>query len=164
VYLIYLPSIKPSRAPNDTTLNVLLRIDWVGFTLSAGALVTFVMAMTFGGSTWAWNDHRTIATFCVSGALIILTVLQQHYLLFTKANQRMVPPGYIIKDRSQILLMIETATAALNIYIPLYYLSLYFQFTRGDDAVKASIRLLPFVLILVTTNMASGFFFPKINY
>jgi hypothetical protein len=147
-----------------TALKQLVAMDWLGFFLSTGSLVCFVAALTFGGSTWAWSDGRTIATFVVFGVLLILTVIQQRLHLFTTSEARMVPPGLIIKNRSQVLLNIQTAATVTNIYVPLYYIPLYFQFVHGDTAMMAAVRLLPFILILVTTNMAAGFCLARIGY
>lgn len=139
-------------------------MDWAGFILSTGSLVCFVLALTFAGSTWAWDDNRTIATFVVFGVLLILTVIQQRFILFTTREARMIPPGHILKNRTQVLLNIQTAATVTNIYVPLYYIPLYFQFVHGDTAMMAAVRLLPFILILVTVNMASGYFLPRIGY
>lgn len=142
----------------------LAALDWIGFSLFSGALVSLSLVMTFAGSLWNWDDGRSIATWVVFGVLMILTALQQRFKLFTSSENRMLPPGHILKSRSQILFNIQTAATVSNIYIPLYYIPLYFQFVHGDSAIKAAVRLLPFILVLVSTNMASGGSLPKIGY
>ncbi|KAF2846067.1 putative efflux pump antibiotic resistance protein [Plenodomus tracheiphilus IPT5] len=164
VYIVYLPSLKPPGASSMSALKQLLAMDWVGFILSTGSLVCFVSALTFGGSTWAWSDGRTISMFVVFGVLLLLTVVQQRLHIFTTPEARMVPPARIITNRSQVLLNIQTAATVTNIFIPLYYIPLYFQFVHGDTAMMAAVRLLPFILILVTTNMAAGFCLARIGY
>ncbi|KAF4635521.1 hypothetical protein G7Y89_g2577 [Cudoniella acicularis] len=72
--------------------------------------------------------------------------------------------GRIVKNRTQILLNLQPAAAVTNIFVPVYYIPLYFQFIQGETPVKSSVRLLPFILFLVTTNVASGFLLPKIGY
>lgn len=164
IYLIYLPSVKGPGASEKSIVRELLNMDWAGFILSTGAVVSFVMVLTFAGSLWAWNSRQTIATFVVFGVLLILTTVQQHFLIFTTRETRMVPPSYILQNRSQVLLNIETAATITNVFVPLYYIPLYFQFVHGDTAIMAAVRLLPFVLILVCTNMVSGLLLPKIGY
>lgn len=164
MYFLYLPSLKPAGSSSKGGWQQFVAMDWPGFILSTGSLVCLVAGLTFGGSTWAWSDGRTIATLIMFGVLLLLTVIQQRLHLFTTIEARMVPPGRIIRNRCQVLLNIQTATTVANIYIPLYYIPLYFQFVHGDSAMMAAIRLLPFILILVTTNMAAGFFLVKIGY
>jgi hypothetical protein len=164
VYLFCLPSVAPPGSADGSPVKRLVNMDWTGFTLSAGSLVCLVMGLTFGGDSWEWSDGRTIATFVVSGSLLFLTFIQQRFAIFTTPETRMSPPGYLLKNRSQILLNIQTAATVTNIFVPLYYIPLYFQFVHGDTAIKAAVRLLPFILLLVATNMASGYLLPTIGY
>ena len=62
----------------------------------------------------------------------------------------MFPPGHILRNRTQVLLNINTAMAAANIYVPVYYIPLYFSFTRGDSELMAAVRLLPYICFLAT--------------
>ncbi|KAF7590324.1 hypothetical protein BBP40_002974 [Aspergillus hancockii] len=164
VYIFYLPSVKPPGASSVNVWKRLGAMDWTGFVLSTGALVCFVMVLTFDGTLWSWGDGRSIAVWVVFGVLLITTVVQQKFKLLTDDEHRMVPPGRILKNRSQVLINIETAATVANIYMPLYYIPLFFQFVQGDSAIKAAVRLLPFILILVSTNMASGALLPRIGY
>jgi hypothetical protein len=139
-------------------------LDWTGFIGGAGAIVSFTMALTFGGSIWAWNNGRTIATFVVSGVLLILTLLQQYFVLFITREARMFPPRYILKDRTLILLNIATAAASANIFVPVYYIPIYFIFVYDDSALMAAVRLLPYIVFLTSTNLTSGALLPRISY
>lgn len=139
-------------------------MDWIGFLLSSGAMVCFVVVLTLSGARWPWGDGRSIATWVVFAVLLVATVVQQRFMLLTDGEHRMSPPSRILNNRTHILLNIQTAATVANIYVPLYYIPLYFQFVRGDTAVKAAVRLLPFILLLVCTNMASGALLPRIGY
>jgi hypothetical protein len=139
-------------------------MDWAGFIGFTGALVCITLVLTFAGSLWAWNNNRTIAAFVVSGVILILMLLQQYFVLFTTRDARMFPPRHILKDKTLILLNAACACAAANIYIPAYYIPIYFVFTRGDSALMAAVRLLPYIVFLSATNMAAGVLLAKINY
>ncbi|KAM0811150.1 putative MFS drug efflux transporter protein [Seiridium cardinale] len=142
VYIFYLPRAKPAGSAETPALKKLRALDWTGFIDSTGAVVSLTMVLTFAGSTWGWSNGRTIATFVVSGVLFILTFLQQYF----------------------ILLNINPAMAATNIYVPVYYIPIYFAFTHGDSAMMAAVRLLPCICFLASLNMASGILLPSINY
>jgi hypothetical protein len=163
-YIFYLPSVKPPSAPANSILRRLRTLDWVGFTGSIGTVVGFSMVLTFAGSTWAWNDHRTITTFVVSGILFIGTFLQQYFVLFTTCEARMFPPGYILKDWTLIMLNVVTAAATANIFVPVYFIPIYFLFVDGDSALMAAVRRLPYIVFLTLMNMSSGALLPRINY
>ncbi|KAF2802153.1 MFS general substrate transporter [Mytilinidion resinicola] len=164
VFFLYLPSATLPQDANTSTLGKLRRMDWIGFLLSTATIVGFTLVLTFAGTAWAWSDSRTIATFVVSGLLFILTILQQSFLLFTTAETRMTPATHLLRNRSLALAGLETFAAAMNIFVPLYYIPLYFQLVHGDTAIKAAVRLLPFVMILVSANIASGALLLRINY
>lgn len=163
-YIFYLPPVKPPGAPNTSVFSRLKALDWVGFIGGTGAMVSFVMALTFAGSIWAWNDSRTIATFVVAGLLLILVLLQQYFVVFTTRPARMFPPRHLLKDKELILLNIVTAAGATNIYVPVYYIPVYCSFVHGDSALMAAVRLLPYICFLASMNMLSGAFLPRISY
>jgi hypothetical protein len=164
IYILWLPWVKPGGVHDRPALEKFKSLDWVGFLLATAAMVAFTMVLTFAGSTWSWNDHRTIALFVVMGVLFILTFLQQYFMLFTNTEDRMVPPSHVLLNKTQVLLYINTAVAATNIYVPLFYLPQYFSFTRGDSTMLAAIRLLPFIAFLASGTMFSGSMLPKINH
>jgi predicted MFS family arabinose efflux permease len=122
------------------------------------------MVLTFAGATWEWDDGRTIALFVVFGALLSLLIVQQRFNLLTSADNRMFPPGRLLRSRSQVLLNIEMFCFNAAIFIPLYYIPNYFQFVHSDSAIMAAVRLLPFVIVLVVTNIFAGMLLPKIGY
>ncbi|EED19841.1 efflux pump antibiotic resistance protein, putative [Talaromyces stipitatus ATCC 10500] len=163
-YIFYLPSVKPPGAPDTSVFARLRNLDWIGFIGGTGAMLSFVMALTFAGSIWAWNDGRTITTFVVAGVLLILVLLQQYFVLFTNRPARMFPPRHILKDSTLILLNIVTAAGATNIYVPVYYIPVYCSFVHGDSALMAAVRLLPYICFLASMNMLSGAFLPRISY
>ncbi|KAH8596288.1 major facilitator superfamily domain-containing protein [Bisporella sp. PMI_857] len=163
-YLFLLQPVRPPGAPDTSALARTKSLDWAGFTLSTGAMVSFTMALTFAGSIWRWGDGRTIATFVVSGVLLILTILQQYFVFLTTCEMRMFPPKHILNDYTLLLLNVVTAAGATNIYVPLYYIPVYFVFVHGDTALMAAVRLLPYISFLASMNMLSGALLPRISY
>ncbi|KAF3904975.1 hypothetical protein AA313_de0200989 [Arthrobotrys entomopaga] len=161
VYFWLLPSVQPESSL--TTKQKLGRLDYLGALLSAGMWSTFVMAFTFGGAQWAWGDGRTIAMFVVFGVILISFVLQQYFTLFTTSEDR-VFPGQFLRRRSFVLLYILTSTPAAGVFVPAYFIPLYFQFSKGDSAIDAAVRLLPFVFLLVAFVMLNGFVMPVFGY
>lgn len=45
----------------------------------------------------------------------------------------------------------------------MYFIPIYFQFTNGDSALKAAVRLFPFVIVAISVNLASGYFLSVIK-
>jgi hypothetical protein len=66
--------------------------------------------------------------------------------------------------RTTVLLFITTGVSSTAAFIVIYYVPLYFQFTRGDDALGSAVRLLPIVFTLVFGVVAGGIALTKVGY
>ncbi|KZM20793.1 uncharacterized protein EKO05_0010858 [Ascochyta rabiei] len=152
-FILYLPPIRPMQGVSIQAR--LVSIDIVGFFLGAGMWISFLLAFTMAGGQWPWNDGRTIATFVVFGVVLVLYMLQQYFSVFTTPARRAFPV-HLLHDRTQVLLYVVTAAGTTTLYVVVYYIPLYFQFVKNDEALMAAVRLLPFVVIGVTVNLISG--------
>ncbi|KAL4909245.1 hypothetical protein BDW74DRAFT_174443 [Aspergillus multicolor] len=161
VYLFYLPSIHPGAG--ESLRNRFVRLDYVGFVLSAGMGVAFAMGFISAGGMWAWGDGRTIALIVVFVMLLAAYALQQYLCIFTTAATRSFP-GHLLRSRTQILLYITTTCANTGMFFTTYYIPIYFQFTQNDSSLMAAVRLLPYLLVTITCNLATGWALPKVQY
>lgn len=146
-----------------SVVNKFKQIDWLGSLLNGAIYATWVMALTFGGSQWPWGDGRTIAMFVLSGVLVVLFFLQQHFLIMTTARQRIFPLEFL-KSRTLSLLWLATCTTSAAQYIAIYFIPLFFEFTTQDTALHAAIRLLPFIALWFAAILFSGAMLPKVGY
>ena len=156
-----LPSIQPK--PGFSTLKKVFNIDILGATLLAGIFAMFIIPLTLAESSWAWGNARTITCLVLCGALTVIFIVQQAFSIFTTPEQRIFPVE-LLYSRTVILLFISTAATSTNLFIPVYYIPIYFQFTHGDGPIHAAVRLLPFVCVGVFTTMLSGGMMPKFGY
>jgi hypothetical protein len=157
VYIFLFP--KHNAQPQTPGPTKLARIDWVGAVLNATVFTLFQVVLTFAGSTWKWNQAGPIALWVVFGASLITFVVQQVFSFFTTPERRIFPIHFL-KSRTQILLYTSTAASSAGLVIAVYYLPLFFQFTRGDSAIRASVRLLPFITVTVFFIMFTGGLLP----
>jgi hypothetical protein len=81
-----------------------------------------------------------------------------------QTKERRVFPVEMLFMRTTVLLFILIATSAALAFVTLYYIPLYFQFTRGDSALKSAIRLLPVIFTLVFGSVAGGILITKIGF
>jgi len=157
VYFIIFPSRNPRT--DISIVQKLAEIDFVGAILNGAVFVLFMIVVTFGGSTYAWNSGASISLWVVWGSCLIAYVLQQYFSIFTTPERRIFPVHFL-KSRSLVLLYISTAAAAAANSVTLYYVPLFFQFTRHDSALKAGVRLLPFICLFIFCVMLSGGLLP----
>lgn len=121
------------------------------------------MAINFGGTLYAWNSGQIIALFVVAGILTIVFALQQAFSIFTRNQDRMFPVHFL-RNKEAVLLFVITAAGNCAAFIPIYYIPLYFQFTRGDAALKAAVRLLPLICTISATILVNGALMSKFGY
>jgi len=147
---------------NKSTRSKLMRIDWLGTILNAGIFIMFVVALIFSGTIYKWGSGSAITLWVVMGVLVILFGIQQAFCIFTTSQDRLLPVQFL-KSRTMVLVYIGTACAAAANGVFIYYIPLFFQFTKGDTALKAAVRLLPFIIPYITFVMISGGLLPVIG-
>ncbi|CAG8953680.1 hypothetical protein HYFRA_00006569 [Hymenoscyphus fraxineus] len=153
VYLFMLPSKDPR--PGVSLKNRCKELDYLGGFLTIAAFVLGVMALSMGGVTWPWNDGKVIGMFVASGILFILLGFQQVYAILTTPTRRIFPIEFF-KSRTILILFAMTAAGGTAIFIPIYMIPIFFQFTRGDGALEAGVRLLPFIMLMIFAVIANG--------
>jgi hypothetical protein len=141
----------------------LAEIDYIGAIAFIGAYISGIMAIAFGGLLYPWGDSRIIGTFVCSGVLFILFFIQQEHMIFTTYSRRLFPMQYL-RSKEMILLFIETAAAGTSSFVPIYFIPLFFQFVKGDGALKAGVRLLPFIVPMVVFNLVNGIGMSALGY
>jgi MFS family permease len=158
--LIYLsPTNQPQ--PTKTMKEKFAQMDWLGIILIAAVYVTYVVAMTFGGAIWPWSDGRFIATITVCAVVLVIFVLTQYFSILTKDR---IFPAQFLRRRSLILLYVGTAASATSMVVGAYFIPLYFQYVHQDNALKAAVRLLPFIIVLIFCIMFNGALLPMVGY
>ena len=153
--------IRPHSDPKAgaPTRARLAHIDILGAVLMLGATSTLVMAINFGGLMFEWHSATVIALFSVSGALYLALGCQQAFSFGVAARNRIIPWDVLVARGSRptvALMTLVTGAGGCGIFVPVFFLPLFFQFTRGDGATEASLRLLPFVGIMIGTVILQG--------
>lgn len=151
--LFLLPSKNPH--PGVSVFQLLKRIDWIGAVLVTSSLALFTLAISFGGNEFAWNSGVVIGFFLASGVLAILFGLSQTILPSNTKEKRLFPVHYFLR-KDMVLLSVASGAGACTMFAAVYYIPLFFQFTRGDTAIKAAVRILPIIVCSVTTTVISG--------
>ena len=156
IYLFLLPS--PDPKPGQSFKQRLSEVDVVGAPILLGAIVTFVMAINFGGIMYEWDSPREIALFVVSGILFLIFGVQQALCIGVESQCRLFPVHLVTgkSARTVLIMFCTTASGGCGIFLPVYFIPIFFQFTRGDSPVQAAVRLLPFIIVLVVITLVQG--------
>ncbi|KAH8177214.1 major facilitator superfamily protein [Sarocladium implicatum] len=156
VYLFLLPS--PDPKPGRSFMQRLSEVDIVGAPILLGAIVSFVMAINFGGIMYNWDSPQEIALFVVSSVLFLIFGVQQTFCIGVDKENRLFPVHLVTgkSARTVVIMFCTTASGGCGIFLPVYFIPIFFQFTRGDSPVEAAVRLLPFIIVLVVITLLQG--------
>ncbi|KAH8655212.1 major facilitator superfamily domain-containing protein [Xylariales sp. PMI_506] len=140
---------------DDSLLERLSELDWVGFVLHCVFLTLFTIASTFSGSTWSWRSGSAIAAWIIWGLVAIFYFLQQGSSLFTSPEHRIIPVDSLTHP---VVWRVFVASCLMTVSysISLYYTPLFFAFTRGDSPIESAVHLLPFCGSFMGVVMIAG--------
>ncbi|KAK3168685.1 hypothetical protein OEA41_005133 [Lepraria neglecta] len=145
-YLLLFPSINTQ--PGKTLKEKCKMIDWIMTMIFLAGAACFTLAVSFGGTRFAWTSGTEIALWTMTGVLLVVTVLLTIFHPGLTKENRLYPANFL---RRPILTMT-------------YYIPLFFQFLLGDGPLQAGIRLLPFIIFMVLFSMLNGALMPKLGY
>jgi EmrB/QacA subfamily drug resistance transporter len=126
------------------------RIDWAGTGLLVSAVGSILLAVTWGGTQYAWGSP-VITALAVVGAILLVA--------FVTVEQRAaepVLPLYLFKNP---VFAVSTATmfiVGLAMFGGIIYLPLFLQVVGRKSATSAGLLLLPLILGIVFTSIVSG--------
>lgn len=135
------------------------QLDMIGNLVFFPGIVCLVLALQWGGTTYAWSDARIIVLFILfvvfCGAFIGIQIWKQ--------EEGTVPPR-LVKQRSIAASIWYAFWNGAGMMTMMYYLPIYFQAIKNVDAVTSGIMLLPMILSVVVASMASGILVSKLGY
>ncbi|KAK3820204.1 MAG: major facilitator superfamily domain-containing protein [Benniella sp.] len=136
----------------------LARIDYAGTALVIIAVICLLLPITWGGTPeHAWNSPEIIALFCVSVVLIGLLIWVEH-----KAIEAIIPPRLFLNKTVSVLFGVNFLTG-MGFLGVIFYSPIYFQVVKGASATASGLQLLPMVMGLVVSSIASGAMMSKIK-
>lgn len=162
IFLFILPSRKTSVSPASLWTRV-RRIDIVGSVLFAGALCSGIMAVSFGGALYSWDSGAIVGLFCSSGVFWIVFGIQQATATFTTKEDRILPI-HVLRSLEMWILIIQTGCSIGVLFITIFYIPLYFQFVRGESAIRSAVDFLPFLFTSVSAMLVSGRLITSFGY
>ncbi|KAG5287057.1 MFS transporter [Histoplasma ohiense] len=109
------------------------------------------MGFIFAGNLWQWSDSCAIfdgsTLWCPPCSLWTTTSLLHPHI-----SRDQVAPRHPPRSQTHILChIITTCTNTCEFFI-MFYIPVYFQFTRNDISLMATLRLLLYLMFIITFN------------
>ncbi|RYP28941.1 hypothetical protein DL767_006976 [Monosporascus sp. MG133] len=137
----------------DTKRNSLKRVDFSGNLLLIAAVVSVLLALTWGGVDYPWSSWRTIVPLVLG----ILGIAAFGFLESTSFIPEPTLPPRILSNRTSVGGFILTFLHSMLMYWVAYFLPLYFQAVKGADAITSGVNVLPYAAVTLPFAMVAGF-------
>ncbi|KAJ7241353.1 putative MFS transporter [Mycena haematopus] len=145
--------ITPASA---TWKEILLQLDLPGFSLLLASLVSFTLALQWGGQSKPWNDGSVIATLVMFVVLTIAFVVTE----WLQGAYAMVPLR-LLKPRITWTNALYACITNLANFQILFYLPIYFQSIHGQSAIQSGVNTIPFMATFAAGALLSGYLVGK---
>ena len=143
----------PSRAkPVQATMREkLLQMDPVGTALIMAAVISYVLALQYGGQTHPWNSSQVI------GLLVGFVVISVTFAVWEWYNSEraMIAPRLIL-DRTVWVNSMFAFFFASSYFTIIYYLPIYFQSIDNVSPTQSGVRNLPLIIAVTIATVMSG--------
>ncbi|SCN92067.1 related to transporter (major facilitator superfamily) [Fusarium fujikuroi] len=135
------------------------RLDLIGFAMFAGASTMLMLALQWGGTTYAWSSAVTIGLFCGSAASLTAYVAWS----WNRGDESLIPP-VLLKQRVVIACFFLTLFMIGSALMLSYWLPVYFQAVRGQNPIGSGVSMLPNILASVVFSIVGGIMIGKVGY
>lgn len=136
---------------SKTWLESIARFDPIGTLLFMPSIISLFLALQWGGTTYDWSNGRIIALFVVFGVSLIAFFAVQVWV-----GDNATLPLRIIKQRSIASGSFYSMCVGASFFVTGYYIPIWFQAIRNASAMHSGIDLLPLMLAMTITTLASG--------
>ncbi|KAI0399016.1 MFS general substrate transporter [Xylaria palmicola] len=139
---------KPAKEP---FLQRLMHFDPVGTLIFIPAVISLLLALQWGGTTYPWSNGRIIGLFVVFGVLLVAFLFIQWH----QQENATVPPR-IFRNRTVMAGSFFAFSVGSAFFLFVYYIPIWFQAVQGVSAVNSGIRNLPMLLSVVVSSLVAG--------
>ncbi|KAI1372719.1 MFS general substrate transporter [Hypoxylon crocopeplum] len=128
-----------------------LQMDPGGVILAMRSIISFVLALQYGGQSYPWNSS-TVIGLLVGFVVILITLAVYDYF----QGEYAMLPARLVRRRS------VWAPSAFQFFFSgcyfllLYYLPIYFQSIKGANAIQSGVDNLPMVIAGCLAILAGG--------
>ncbi|EER32460.1 hypothetical protein CTRG_04131 [Candida tropicalis MYA-3404] len=155
---VFLYSFRPPTPKVDIKAE-LLRFDYFGTFLLISGCVVFLLALTFGTEEFPWNSSAVISCFVIGPVLLIAFCIWN----FGFSKNQII--GTEVVKVPQIIASTLCISGMFSAFImSLIYGSIYFQVIKDASPLGAGLHLLPTVIAVVISSMASGILVQKLRF
>ncbi|GGJ38835.1 MDR family MFS transporter [Deinococcus roseus] len=127
------------------------QVDYLGAALLILFTVPLLLALTWGGNTYAWGSWQTLSLFAFSVVMLLVFIWWQG-----RAPSPILQLS-LFKNKTFTISNIAGFMGLAGMYSAILYLPLFMQGVKGVSAANSGLVLSPMMLGLVITSTLAGF-------
>ncbi|KAI8957488.1 major facilitator superfamily domain-containing protein [Daldinia sp. FL1419] len=165
IFLVKLPS-QQNVARSKGVRQVVEKFDLLGTVIFMPSIICLLLALEWGGLTYAWSNWRIILCLSLFGVSFIAWLYVQHV-----KGDRGTLPLRILKQRSVSGGLFYTFGRFASLYLVIYYTPIWFQAVKDTTAEQSGINFLassgPMALTAVFSGILttkSGYYIPQMYF
>ncbi|TGO20631.1 hypothetical protein BPAE_0279g00040 [Botrytis paeoniae] len=128
------------------------RFDLGGTFTFMSATICLLLAISWGGTTYAWKNARIIALL-TAACILFCSFFSVEYLRKDNA----IIPLRLLQKRSIVAAIWFGICLGGVFFVNVFYIPLWFQIVDGVSVIKSSILFIPFMISVVGGFMFAGF-------
>ncbi|PIA93574.1 putative MFS-type transporter [Cercospora beticola] len=149
----------PTNMPKLKLKETIARIDMLGLFFGTAAVILLLIPTSSGGHAGTpWNSPQVIAMFIVGGCCLIAFLLIE----WKWAKLPMMPLS-MFKSISVSAMLAQSFLLGIAYFTYLYFLPLYFQNVRGQNAIQSALWQLPMVITQACSSISGGLYMSHFN-
>lgn len=156
--LVTIPILLTIKPRVETMGQKLKRVDWIGSFIFMASATAFLIAISWGGSQFAWSSTQTIAPLVVGAAGLVGAAMWQRFVAKEPFMRH-----ELFNSVSAVATYICSAAQGLVLFGQLYYIPFYFMSVLAYSPVKTGVAILPVMLTLVPASMITGLLITRFN-
>jgi len=148
---VHIPDQIPKPPPSSVFRTLPAKLDLIGFALFAPAAIQLLLALQYGGITYAWDSAQIIGLFCGAGGTFNVFLAWEYY----KGDAAMIPFS-MVRKKTVWASCLTYGLFMAQLFCASYYLPIYFQGIKGVSPTFSGVFVLPSVLSHLFSGIASG--------
>ena len=125
-------------------------IDYLGALLLVSGVSSLLLGISVYGPQDGWGTSKTLLSITAAIVLILLFIFQE-----SRAKEPILPLT-LFKNHTFSVTSVMAFIIGAGMFGAIIMLPLYLQIVKGDSATSAGLKLIPFMIGIVTMSIVSG--------
>ena len=125
-------------------------IDYLGALLLVSGVSSLLLGISVYGPQDGWKTSKTLTALAIALALILLFIFQE-----SRAKEPILPLT-LFKNHTFSVTSVMAFIIGAGMFGAIIMLPLYLQVVKGDSATSAGLKLIPFMIGIVSMSIVSG--------